>query len=154
MSHLQAGDKAPAFKGLDKDGQKVSLADFKGRTLVLYFYPQDNTPGCTSQACNLQDNLSLLTSRGISVVGVSPDDAASHQKFTAKYSLGFPLLADTQHQIIQAYGVWGEKQMYGKKYMGLLRTTFVIDGKGVIRHVFRKPKVKEHAQEILDALEA
>ncbi|MBM3441875.1 MAG: thioredoxin-dependent thiol peroxidase [Bacteroidetes bacterium] len=153
MSHLQAGDKAPAFKGLDKDGQKVSLADFKGKTLVLYFYPQDNTPGCTSQACNLRDNLASLTARGIAVVGVSPDDAASHQKFTTTYSLGFPLLADTQHQVIEAYGVWGEKQMYGRKYMGLLRTTFVIDGKGVIRHIFHKPKVKEHAQEILSALE-
>jgi peroxiredoxin Q/BCP len=154
MSQLQAGDRAPDFTGLDTDGNRVSLADFKGRTLVLYFYPQDNTPSCTSQACNLRDNLSALSARGIAVVGVSPDDAASHRKFTDKYGLNFPLIADTDHTLIQAYGVWGEKQMYGRKYMGLLRTTFVIGGDGIIRHVFHKPKVKEHAGEVLDCLKA
>lgn len=153
MSQLQAGDKAPDFTGLDTDGNRVSLADFSGRTLVLYFYPQDNTPGCTSQACNLRDNLSALSAQGIAVVGVSPDDAASHRKFTDKFGLNFPLIADTDHTLIQAYGVWGEKQMYGRKYMGLLRTTFVIGGDGIIRHVFHKPKVKEHAGEILDCLQ-
>lgn len=152
MSQLQAGDRAPDFMGRDTDGNEVSLSDFKGRTLVLYFYPQDNTPGCTSQACNLRDNLSALAAQGIAVVGVSPDDAASHRKFTDKFGLNFPLIADTEHRLIQAYGVWGEKQMYGRKYMGLLRTTFVIGGDGLIRHVFHKPKVKEHAGEILDVI--
>jgi len=153
MSQLQAGDRAPDFTGLDTDGNRVSLADYKGRTLVLYFYPQDNTPSCTSQACNLRDNLSSLSAHGIAVVGVSPDDAASHRKFTDKFGLNFPLIADTDQTLIQAYGVWGEKQMYGRKYMGLLRTTFVIGGDGTIRHVFHKPRVKEHAGEILDCLQ-
>jgi peroxiredoxin Q/BCP len=119
---------------------------------VLYFYPQDNTPTCTVQACNLRDNFSLLTKRGFSVVGVSPDEESSHKKFAAKFSLPFVLIADPEHEIIGKYGVWGEKQMYGKKYMGLLRTTFVIDEAGLIEKIFRKPKSKEHAQEILAAM--
>ena len=154
MSLLQSGDKAPDFLGTDTDGNELSLADYRGRTLVLYFYPQDATPTCTTQACNLRDNLEELAAHGISVVGVSPDDAASHRRFRDKQRLNFPLIADTGHQLIQAYGVWGEKQMYGRSYMGLLRTTFVIDGEGVIRQVFTKPRVKEHAREILAALGA
>jgi peroxiredoxin Q/BCP len=152
MSHLSEGSKAPAFSGKDQDGKKISLADFKGRKLVLYFYPQDSTPTCTTQACNLRDNFSMLTKSGFEVVGVSPDDEASHLKFSAKFKLPFRLIADPERKIIEKYGVWGEKQMYGKKYMGLLRTTFVIDENGVIRRIFHKPKSKEHAQEILDAM--
>jgi peroxiredoxin Q/BCP len=152
MSHLSEGSKAPAFSGKDQDGKKISLADFKGRKLVLYFYPQDSTPTCTTQACNLRDNFSMLTKSGFEVVGVSPDDEASHLKFSAKFKLPFRLIADPERKIIEKYGVWGEKQMYGKKYMGLLRTTFVIDENGVIRRIFHKPKSKEHAQEILAAM--
>lgn len=152
MSILEEGDKAPAFSVKDSEDNQVSLDDFKGKKLVLYFYPQDNTPTCTVQACNLRDNFSLLTKRGFSVVGVSPDEASSHKKFAAKFSLPFVLIADPEHEIIGKYGVWGEKQMYGKKYMGLLRTTFVIDEAGLIEKIFRKPKSKEHAQEILAAM--
>jgi peroxiredoxin Q/BCP len=152
MSILEEGAKAPAFSVKDSEGNQVSLDDFKGKKLVLYFYPQDNTPTCTVQACNLRDNFSLLTKRGFSIVGVSPDEESSHKKFAAKYSLPFVLIADPEHEIIEKYGVWGEKQMYGKKYMGLLRTTFVIDEAGLIEKIFRKPKSKEHAQEILAAM--
>jgi peroxiredoxin Q/BCP len=152
MSILEEGAKAPAFSVKDSEGNQVSLDDFKGKKLVLYFYPQDNTPTCTVQACNLRDNFSLLTKRGFSVVGVSPDEESSHKKFAAKFSLPFVLIADPEHEIIGKYGVWGEKQMYGKKYMGLLRTTFVIDEAGLIEKIFRKPKSKEHAQEILAAM--
>lgn len=146
------GKKAPAFSGRDQNGNKVSLADFKGKTLILYFYPQDNTPTCTTQACNLRDNMTLLARKGYTVVGVSPDDEASHLKFSGKFNLGFPLIADPERKIIEKYGVWGEKQMYGKKYMGLIRTTFIIDGNGVVAGVIEKPKAKEHAQEILKAM--
>lgn len=152
MTHLMEGKKAPAFSGKDQEGKKVSLADFKGRKLVLYFYPQDSTPTCTTQACNLRDNFDLLTKNGFAVVGVSPDDEASHLKFSSKFELPFRLLADPERKVIEKYGVWGEKQMYGKKYMGLLRTTFVIDEDGVIVRIFHKPKSKEHAQEILDSM--
>ena len=146
------GKKAPAFSGRDQNGNKVSLADFKGKTLILYFYPQDNTPTCTTQACNLRDNMTLLARKGYNVVGVSPDDEASHLKFSGKFNLGFPLIADPERKIIEKYGVWGEKQMYGKKYMGLIRTTFIIDGNGVVAGVIERPKAKEHAQEILKAM--
>ena len=146
------GKKAPAFSGRDQNGNKVSLADFKGKTLILYFYPQDNTPTCTTQACNLRDNMTLLARKGYTVVGVSPDDEASHLKFSGKFNLGFPLIADPERKIIEKYGVWGEKQMYGKKYMGLIRTTFIIDGNGIVAGVIEKPKAKEHAQEILKAM--
>ncbi len=146
------GKKAPAFSGRDQNGNKVSLADFKGKTLILYFYPQDNTPTCTVQACNLRDNMTLLSRKGYAIVGVSPDDEASHLKFSGKFDLGFPLIADSERKIIEKYGVWGEKQMYGKKYMGLIRTTFIIDGNGIVAGVIEKPKAKEHAQEILKAM--
>jgi len=154
MSMPSEGKKAPAFSGRDQNGNKVSLADFKGKTLILYFYPQDNTPTCTTQACNLRDNMAILAKKGYTVVGVSPDDEASHLKFSGKFNLGFPLIADPDRKIIEKYGVWGEKQMYGKKYMGLIRTTFVIDGNGVVVKVIEKPKAKEHAQEILKAMES
>lgn len=148
MTHLKEGDKAPAFTGKDQDGQKVTLADYKGKKLVLYFYPQDNTETCTVQACNLRDNFSALKKQGISILGVSPDDEKSHKKFETKFDLPFTLIADTEHTIIDKYGVWGEKLLYGRKYLGLHRTTFLIDEKGVIRKIFLKPKSKMHSEEI------
>lgn len=152
MITLAIGDKAPAFSAKDQHGKTVKLADFKGKKIVLYFYPQDLTPTCTVEACNLRDNYALLRQHGLEVLGVSPDDETSHQKFIAKHELPFTLLADTDHKIIDAYGVWGEKQLYGRKYMGLHRTTFLIDEKGKILHIFAKPKSKEHAEEILAVL--
>lgn len=149
MTHLQEGDKAPAFTGKDANGNKVSLAEYKGKRLALYFYPQDDTPTCTVQACNLRDNIALLRKEGFSVVGISPDDEKSHLKFEKKFSLPFPLIADPEHTIIDRFGVWGEKQLYGRKYLGLHRTTFLIDEKGVIRKIFLKPKNKKHAEEIV-----
>jgi peroxiredoxin Q/BCP len=148
-THLQVGQKAPAFKGIDQDGKKVSLTDFKGQKVVLYFYPEDDTPTCTVQACNLRDNYSLLTKNGFKVIGVSPDDEKSHQKFKEKFNLPFTLIADPQHKIIDKYGVWGLKNLYGREYMGLFRTTFVIDEKGIIFKIFLRPKIKAHAEEIV-----
>jgi len=145
MQTLSEGKKAPAFKGIDQDGNAISLADFKGQKLILYFYPQDNTPTCTEQACNLRDNYGLLKKNGFEVIGVSPDDSKKHKKFEEKYSLPFTLIADTSHKILEKYGVWDQKQMFGHKYMGVLRTTFVIDEKGVIRKIFLRPKNKAHA---------
>ena len=135
-THLKIGEKAPAFTGIDQDGKKVSLTDFKGQKVVLYFYPEDDTPTCTVQACNLRDNYSLLTKNGFKVIGVSPDDEKSHQKFKEKFNLPFTLIADPQHKIIDKYGVWGLKNLYGREYMGLFRTTFVIDEKGIIFKIF------------------
>ncbi|MBY0537632.1 MAG: thioredoxin-dependent thiol peroxidase [Chitinophagaceae bacterium] len=148
---LKAGDKAPAFSGVDQDGKKISLKDYKGKKLVLYFYPQDGTPTCTVQACNLRDNFSALKAAGYEILGVSPDSVKDHKKFETKQSLPFRLIADDDHTILNKYGVWDEKQLYGRKYMGVLRTTFVIDEKGVITQVFLKPKSKMHAEEILAA---
>ncbi len=151
MITLKEGDKAPAFKGLDQNKKKVALADYKGKKVVLYFYPQDSTPTCTIQACNLRDNYLLLKQNGFEIIGVSPDDAKSHKKFEAKNSLPFTMIADTDHTILEQYGVWGEKQMFGNKYMGVHRTTFLIDEKGKIKKVFLKPKSKSHAEEIINA---
>lgn len=151
MIVLQEGDKAPQFKGKDQNGNTVSLRDFKGKKLALFFYPQDMTPTCTIQACNLRDNYALLQKNGIEVLGVSPDSADSHLKFEAKYQLPFTLLADPDHTIIDLYAVWGEKQLYGRNYMGLHRTTFLIDEKGIIRKIFLRPKNSNHAAEILTA---
>ncbi|HVF96602.1 MAG TPA: thioredoxin-dependent thiol peroxidase [Flavisolibacter sp.] len=149
-TNLQEGQKAPAFTGVDQDGNTVSLSEFKGRKVVLYFYPEDDTPTCTVQACNLRDNHSLLLKNGFAVVGVSPNNEKEHQKFREKFSLPFSLLADPQHKIIGKYGVWGLKNLYGREYMGLHRTTFVIDEKGVIKKIFLRPKNKDHAAEILN----
>ena len=146
---LKEGKKAPAFKGKNQDGETFSLSDFKGQKVVLYFYPQDDTPTCTTQACNLRDNFGLLKNKGYTVIGVSPDEVSKHKKFETKYDLPFTLIADPELNIIEKYGVWGEKQMYGKKYMGLIRTTFVIDENGVITKIIGKPKAKEHTQEVL-----
>ena len=153
MSILTENSKAPAFKGKDQNGKTVSLADFKGKKLVLYFYPEDDTPTCTIQACNLRDNYGLLKHNGFEVVGVSPDEEKKHKKFENKYELPFTLIADPTHKIINQYGVWGEKQLYGRKYMGLHRTTVLIDEKGIIRKVFLRPKNKQHAEEILKTWE-
>jgi len=148
-THLQVGQKAPAFSGVDQEGKKVSLNELKGSKLVLYFYPEDDTPTCTIQACNLRDNYSLLKKNGFKVIGVSPDAEDKHRKFREKYDLPFTLLADPQHKIIEKYGVWGEKNLYGRKYMGIHRTTFVIDENGVIQKIFLRPKNKAHAEEIV-----
>lgn len=149
MSHLQEGQKAPAFQGKDQDGKTIRLKDFAGKKLVLYFYPQDDTPTCTVQACNLRDNYEALQAAGYAVLGVSPDTVEKHKKFGTKHALPFPLLADVERKVIDLYGVWGEKQMYGRKYEGLIRTTFVIDEKGVIESIIRKPKSKQHAEEVM-----
>ena len=153
MITLKEGNKAPLFTAKDQAGNKVSLGDFKGKKVVLYFYPQDSTSTCTIQACNLRDNYKELTKKGIVVLGVSPDDAASHNKFIEKHKLPFTLLVDTEHKILNKYGVWGEKQMFGNKYMGVHRTTFLIDEKGVIEKIFLKPKSKIQAEEILVFIE-
>lgn len=148
---LKEGDKAPAFTGIDQDGKKVSLADFKGKKLVLFFYPEDDTPTCTIQACNLRDNYGLLRKNGFEVVGVSPDDEKKHKKFEAKFDLPFTLIADTGHTILEKYGVWGEKQLFGHHYMGVHRTTFAMDEQGTIRKIFLRPRNKAHAEEIVAA---
>lgn len=146
---LKEGDKAPAFSGINQNGEKVSLADYKGKKLIVFFYPEDDTPTCTIQACNLRDNFGLLKKNGFEVIGISPDKAESHKKFEKKFSLPFTLIADPDHTILEKYGVWGEKQMFGNKYMGVHRTTFVIDEKGIIRKIFLRPKNKAHAEEII-----
>ena len=151
MTILKEGDKAPDFTAKDQNGKRVALSDYRGKKVVLYFYPEDDTPTCTVQACNLRDNYSLLKKGGFSVIGVSPNDETSHKKFEAKFSLPFQLAADPDHRIIDKYGVWGEKQLYGRKYIGLHRTTFLIDEKGVIRKIFLKPRSKQHAEEIMKA---
>jgi peroxiredoxin Q/BCP len=150
-THLQAGDKAPMFSGLDQNGIKVSLKDYLGKKVVLYFYPEDDTPTCTVQACNLRDNFSALKAAGYEVIGISPDDVESHKKFKNKFQLPFTLIADPKRTIIEKYGVWGEKNLYGHKHMGIYRTTFVIDEKGFIKKVFLRPRNKAHAEEILKA---
>ena len=149
MVTLKEGDKAPAFSGKDQDGKKIALNDFKGKKLVLYFYPEDDTPTCTIEACNLRDNYSLLKKNGFEVVGVSPDEMSKHKKFESKFDLPFRLVADPSHKILQKYGVWDKKLMFGHRYMGVLRTTFVIDEKGIIQKIFLRPKNKAHAQEIM-----
>jgi thioredoxin-dependent peroxiredoxin len=149
MITLEPGSKAPLFNGVDQNGKKVSLKDYKGKKVVLFFYPEDDTPTCTVQACNLRDNYSLLKANGFEVIGVSPDDETSHKKFETKFSLPFTLIADPKHTIIEKYGVWGEKQLYGRKYMGLHRTTFLIDEKGIIRKIFLRPNNKAHAEQIV-----
>jgi peroxiredoxin Q/BCP len=146
---LKEGDKAPLFTGVDQNGKKISLSDLKGKKVALYFYPEDDTPTCTIQACNLRDNYSLLKKNGFEVIGVSPDDEKKHKKFEAKYDLPFTLIADPNHTILEKYGVWGQKQLFGHVYMGVHRTTFVIDESGIISKIFIRPKNKAHAQEIL-----
>ncbi|PIF05655.1 MAG: thioredoxin-dependent thiol peroxidase [Draconibacterium sp.] len=152
MTKFKAGDKAPGFEGVNQDGKKISLDDFKGKNLILYFYPKDNTPGCTAEACNLNENYEMWLEKGFDVVGVSPDSEKSHTGFIKKYGLKFNLIADTDKEILQKYGAWGEKNMYGKKYMGVLRSTFVIDENGIISAVYKKVKTKDHTNQILETL--
>ncbi|MHA7111923.1 thioredoxin-dependent thiol peroxidase [Sunxiuqinia elliptica] len=153
MALLEKGEVAPNFKGLNQNNETISLSDFKGKKLILYFYPKDNTPGCTAESCNLNDNYDAWLAKGYEVIGVSPDSVASHKKFADKFSFGFNLIADTEKEILQAYGVWGEKNMYGRKYMGVLRTTYVINEEGVIEEVFAKVKTKDHTNQIIKALD-
>jgi peroxiredoxin Q/BCP len=148
--NINVGDKAPDFESTDQNGEKVRLSDYKGKKVVLYFYPKDNTPGCTAEACNLRDNFSQFSSYGYEILGVSSDSEKSHQKFIVKYDLPFRLLADTEKKIHEKYGTWVEKSMYGRKYMGTARVTFVIDEKGVIEKVIEKVKTKDHTAQILD----
>ncbi len=150
-THLKEGDKAPAFTSTDQDGNKISLSDFKGRKVVLFFYPEDDTPTCTIEACNLRDNYAVLKKNGFVVLGVSPDDESSHARFKEKFQLPYSLIADPEKKIIDQYGVWGLKKLYGREYMGLYRTTFVINEKGIIKKIFLRPRNKAHAEEILKA---
>ena len=146
---LNIGDKAPTFSLKNQDGKKVSLKDFKGKKLVIFFYPKDMTPTCTIEACNLRDNYSALQKKGIQVIGVSPDDEKSHTKFIDKHELPYTLLADPEQTMLNAYGVWGEKSMYGRKYMGVIRTTFLINEDGKIHDIISKVEAKNHAAQIL-----
>lgn len=146
---LQIGDPAPEILAKDQSGNEVKLSDYKGKKVILYFYPKDDTPGCTAQACNLRDNYDALLDKGYAVLGVSVDDEKSHLKFIKKFDLPFPLLADTDHAIVEAYDVWVEKNMYGRTYMGTARTTFVIDENGVISEIIQKVDTKNHTDQIL-----
>lgn len=148
---MNIGDKAPELLGIDQDGKEIKLSDYKGKKIVLYFYPKDSTPGCTSQACSLRDNYELMQKRGYAVIGVSVQDEKSHKKFIEKYNLPFPLIADVDKTLNETFGVYGEKKMCGRTYMGTYRTTFIINEEGVIEEVFtpKQIKVKEHAEQIL-----
>ena len=152
MVTLKDGEKAPVFSSIDQNGNKISLSDYKGKKLVLYFYSEAGSPTCTIESCNLRDNYGLLKKNGFEVVGVSPDTSAKQKKFEIKYKLPFPLIADTSHDIVEKYGVWDMKNLFGRDYMGVLRTTFVIDEKGTILKIFTKPKNKAHAEEIIASL--
>ena len=149
---LEAGDKAPDFKALDDAGNTISLKDFKGKKIVLYFYPKDNTSGCTREACDFQANLRSIKTKGAIVLGVSPDSEKSHKKFKEKFDLAFPLIVDESKEIVNLYGVWKEKSLYGRKYMGVERTTFIIDERGKIAKIFPKVKVNDHVAQVLEAL--
>lgn len=152
MEELKIGDKAPAINAKNQEGKSIKLSDFKGKKVILYFYPKDNTPGCTTEACNFRDNYQSLLKDGFEVLGVSVDSEQSHQKFISKFELPFNLLADGDQKIVNDYGVWVEKNMYGKKYMGTARTTFLIDEKGIITHIIKKVDNKNASQQIRDLL--
>jgi peroxiredoxin Q/BCP len=154
MVTLKEGDKAPAFSGVDQDGKKIDLSFYRGKKLVIYFYSEAGSPTCTIESCNLRDHYDVLKSHGFEVLGISPDKQDRQKKFAAKYQLPFTLVADTKQDILQAYGVWDQKKLFGREYMGVLRTTFVIDEKGIIRKIFTKPKNKAHAEEIIAAWQA
>ena len=147
---IKEGRKAPAFKGVDQNGNAIALKDFIGKKVVLYFYPKDDTPGCTTQSCNLRDNYKLLTDEGFAIIGMSADSVKSHKKFEKKFDLPFPLVADEDRVIVEKYGVWGEKQFMGKTFMGIIRTTFLIDEKGVIKKIISKIDTANHSQQVLD----
>jgi len=147
---LSAGDKAPAFSGKDQNGEEISLKGYKGKKVALFFYPHDNTPSCTAQACNLRDNITALKARGISVIGISTDNIKSHKKFEQKFSLPFPLIADEDMELVNLYGVWRLKKFMGREFMGTVRTTFLINEKGIIDHIIEQVKTKDHATQILE----
>jgi thioredoxin-dependent peroxiredoxin len=147
---ISEGAKAPDFTVRDQDGNSVSLKDFKGKKLVLFFYPKDNTPTCTEQACNLRDNIDLLKKKGINVLGISVDSERKHKNFEKKFSLPFPLLADVDHKMVEAYDVWGEKTLFGRKYMGIHRISFLINEEGIVEHIIDKVKAVDHARQIID----
>ncbi|MCF8373622.1 MAG: thioredoxin-dependent thiol peroxidase [Bacteroidales bacterium] len=149
MTHIKEKDKAPDIKSVDQNGNEFSLSDYKGKKVILYFYPKDNTPGCTAQACNLRDNYELLKEKGFEVFGISPDTEKSHHRFIERHDLPFSLIMDEDKKIMEDYGVWGEKKMYGKSFMGVNRTTFIIDEKGKIEKVFKKVNTKAHVEQIL-----
>ncbi len=150
MTSLKVNDHAPQFETIDHEGNKISSKDFDGKKYAVYFYPKDNTPACTNQACNLRDNYAELAKNKVSIIGVSMDNEKMHQKFIAKYALPFPLIPDTDKKIIEAFNVWGPKKFMGREYDGIHRTTFVIDEKGIIKGIIEKPKTKDHAAEILE----
>jgi peroxiredoxin Q/BCP len=150
QTQLKANDKAPAFKGIDQDGNTISLKDFKGKKLVVYFYPEDDTPTCTKQACNIRDDYGQLKKHGIEIIGISEDSSSRHKKFETKHQLPFRLIADEKHQVISAFDVWGKKQFMGKIYDGLIRTTFLINEESKIVHIINKPNTGNHVQQILD----
>lgn len=150
MNPLKEGDNAPAFSAKDQNGNTIQLSDFSGKKLILFFYPKDNTPGCTAEACNFRDNYSELLDKGYKVVGVSIDGEKSHQRFVEKYDLPYPLLVDEEKQLVEAYQVWVEKNTFGRKYMGTARTTFVIDENGIIQHIIKKVKTKNATEQLLE----
>lgn len=149
MNELKIASKAPDFKGFNQNGKELKLADFKGENLILYFYPKNFTPGCTAEACDLRDNFDMWLNKGYKVIGISPDSQESHKKFIEKYNLPFDLISDTEKEILIAYNAWGEKSMYGRKYMGVLRKTYIINSQGIIENIFEKVKTKEHSNQIL-----
>lgn len=152
ITHLKVGDQAPNFSGLTEKGETISLADFAGKKLILFFYPKDNTPGCTAEACNLRDNYNALQKKGFELLGVSPDSPKKHQNFINKFEFPFSLLADTELETIKAFGIWGLKKFMGKEYEGVHRTTFLIDEEGKITEIFAKVKTKSHADQIFESL--
>ena len=150
---IEVAGKAPDFEGINQNGEKIKLSDFKDKKLVLYFYPKDNTAGCNAEACNLRDNYDKFLNFGYEIIGVSPDNEKSHQKFIEKFNLPFNLIADSEKEILQKYGVWGEKKMYGRIYMGVMRTTFLINEKGIVEKIIKKVKTKQHSEQIFNELE-
>lgn len=152
MIHLEEGQIAPEIKAENQNGESVSLSDFKGKKVILFFYPKDNTPGCTAEACNLNENYDDLTKKGFVVIGLSPDPVKSHKKFSDKFGFQYNILSDTEKKVLNAYGVWGEKSMYGRKYMGVNRTTFIISEDGKIEKIINKVKTKDHTNQIFEEL--
>jgi thioredoxin-dependent peroxiredoxin len=154
MPRLEAGDKAPAFSLPDQDGKKVALKDFKGAPVVVYFYPADDTPGCTKEACQFNENLTTFNRAGVKVIGISPDGAIKHQRFREKYGLKFPLLSDPEHTVMEAFGAWGEKTMYGKKTTGTIRSTFLVDPKGTVSRAWYNVRADGHAAKVLEEIKS